>query len=407
MNDYGKFNSVNQKKQQIINRSLVIDLLRQEKLCSRADLAKLSGLKRATITYIVNEFMEYDLVVEDGLLSSSKGRRSIGIRINGEKYRTIGVMITRDYYSLGMIGLSGEVFGTETYEVKKDMPGEVIIDNISKKIKAMIARESECEVLAIGVAVPGPYKKDGDKLAFVTNLLGWQNIKIYERMQSHFDIPVFVENDANAGVCAQQWFRKKKSEQQDIVYIVAGQGIGCGIIMNGEVQHGDMGGAGELGHTSINYMGPKCECGNHGCLEKYCSSIAVMERVRERLSNCENSVLSQDSDFDDFVNAVRQGDTLAKEEYIFACECLAVGIVNLINMINPSDVIIGDILSDVDPDMMLEIIRNKVMESITPFVSESLTIEYNKLKYNPILIGAGAIAAQNVLENPLGYMKKQ
>lgn len=85
---------------------------RREKICSRAKLAKLSGLKRATITYIINDFMKYGLVLEDGLLESKRGRHSIGIRINGEKYRTIGVMITREYYSLGMMGLSGEVFQT-------------------------------------------------------------------------------------------------------------------------------------------------------------------------------------------------------------------------------------------------------------------------------------------------------
>ena len=406
MSEYGRYDSVNQKKQQIINRSLVIDFLRQEKLCSRANLAKLSGLKRATITYIVNEFMEYDLVVEDGLLNGDKGRRSIGIRINGEKYRTIGVMITRDYYSLGMMGISGEVFLTETFKVAKEMPGTAVIEEIKKSIQAMIAKEKESQVLAICVAVPGPYKKETDSLAFITNLLGWENIEIHRLMQEGFDIPVFVENDANAGVCAQQWFRKKKTEQKDIVYIIAGQGIGCGIILNGELQRGSMGGAGEIGHTSINFQGPKCECGNRGCLEKYCSSIVVMENIKERLAGGEASVLNLQSDFDDFKEAVRAKDALAIDEYRKACEYLSVGIVNLVNQLNPKDVIIGDVLADIAPDMMLEIVRSRVKESLAPFVWKDLNIEVSHLEYNPILMGAGAIAAQNVLENPIGYMKK-
>lgn len=221
MSRFGKYDSVNQKKQQMINRALVIDLLRQEKLCSRADLAKLSGLKRATITYIVNEFMEYDLIVEDGILNGKKGRRSIGIRINGEKYRTIGVMITREHYSISMMGLSGEVFFIESYAVNKAMHVENVIEEIKEKIRVMIDREKDCHVLAVCVAVPGPYKKHGDRLAYVTNLFGWENIEINRCMQEGIDIPVFVENDANAGVFAQQWFRKKKKEQQNIVYIVA------------------------------------------------------------------------------------------------------------------------------------------------------------------------------------------
>lgn len=399
-----KYESVNQKKQQIINRSLVINLLRQEKICSRADLAKLSGLKRATITYIINEFMEHDLIVEDGLLHANKGRRSIGIRINGEKYKTIGVMITREYYSLGMIGLSGDVFYTETYQVPRDMSGEHVLEQLKNHIEQMCIKEKNSRVLAICVAVPGPYKREGDQLAFVTNLLGWENIKIHEKLQEGFDIPVFVENDANAGVCAQQWFRKRKSDQKDIAYIVAGQGIGCGIIMNGNLQHGCMGGAGELGHTSINFMGPKCECGNHGCLENYCSSIALMKNIKNRIMLGEASMLNEEFDFEDLKAAVKAHDMIAVDEYRKACECLAVGIINLVNQINPSDVIIGDLLTEIQPQMMLEIIKKKVLESLPPFVSNSLIIECDQLPYNPILLGAGAIAAQKVMGDPISYM---
>lgn len=406
MQDYNKYASVNQEKQQYINRSLVIDLLRQEKLCSRADLANLSGLKRATITNIINEFMEYDLVVEDGLLDGAKGRRSIGIRINGRKYRTIGVMVTRQYYSIGMMGISGEVYRTKTHKFEKGMDAVRMIEEMKTGIRDMMEAEKESQVLAMGIAVPGPCKREGDKMIFVTNLVGWDGIEVSMRMNQDFDIPVFIENDANAGVCAQHWFRKKKPDQQNIAYVVAGQGIGCGMILNGELQKGSLGIAGEMGHTSINFAGPKCECGNRGCLEKYCSSIAVMQRIRDRMEKGENSMLEPDADFEDFKNAVRQGDPMAKEEYGRACELLAVGVVNMVNQINPSDVIIGDILTEVDPPALLEIVRRKVKEIVRPLVWENLTIELDQLEYNPIMIGAGVIAAQKVFENPISYMKK-
>ena len=406
MQGYNKYASVNQEKQQHINRTLVIDLLRQEQLCSRADLAKLSGLKRATITNIINEFMEYDLVVEDGLLDGAKGRRSIGIRINGQKYRTIGVMVTRQYYSIGMMGLSGEVYRSETYQVARGMDANAILESVKASVQAMINEETKGQVLAVGMAVPGPYKGEGDKVIYVTNLVGWDGIELYTRMKKDFDIPVFIENDANAGVCAQYWFRKKKSEQPNLAYVVAGQGIGCGIILDGKLLKGSLGIAGEMGHTSINFAGPKCECGNRGCLEKYCSSIAIMNRVRERLERGEASLLRQDSGFREFAEAVRKGDVLARDEYRKACEFLAIGVVNMLNQINPSDVVIGDILAEVEPEMLLEIVRMKVKEIVRPLVWDNLTIELNQLEYNPILIGAGVIAAQKVFEDPFSYMKK-
>ena len=406
MQENNKYASVNQEKQQHINRSLVIDLLRQEKLCSRADLANLSGLKRATITNIINEFMEHELVVEDGILDGAKGRRSIGIRINGQKYRTIGVMVTRQYYSIGMMGISGEVYQTQIHRMNGGMNAKAMLKAIKSNIRSMIEKEKEGKVLAIGFAVPGPYKVEDDKMIFVTNLVGWDELEISMCMKQDFDIPVFIENDANAGVCAQYWFRKRKTDQQNIAYIVAGQGIGCGMILNGELQRGSLGIAGEIGHTSINFMGPRCECGNRGCLEKYCSSIAIMQRIRDRLETGEYSILGPDATFEEFQEAVRQGDLMAREEYGRECELLAVGVVNMVNQINPSDVIIGDILTKVNPSMLLKIVRQKVKEIVRPLVWENLTIELDQLEYNPIMIGAGVIAAQNVFENPISYMNK-
>ena len=183
MQENNKYASVNQEKQQHINRSLVIDLLRQEKLCSRADLANLSGLKRATITNIINEFMEHELVVEDGILDGAKGRRSIGIRINGQKYRTIGVMVTRQYYSIGMMGISGEVYQTQIHRMNGGMNAKAMLKAIKSNIRSMIEKEKEGKVLAIGFAVPGPYKVEDDKMIFVTNLVGWDELRdfhVYE-----------------------------------------------------------------------------------------------------------------------------------------------------------------------------------------------------------------------------------
>ncbi len=406
MKEYSRYVSINQEKQQKINRALVINLLRQEKLCSRADLANLSGLKRATITNIINEFMEYDLVVEDGILDGSRGRRSIGIRVNGQKYRTIGVMITRQYYSIGMMGISGEVYTTQTYQIEKGRNPDRVIEEMKNNIREMIESAQDSRILAMGIAVPGPYERCGDKMVFATNLAGWDGIEIAMHMKKDFDIPVFVENDANAGVCAQLWFHEGRLSQQNIAYVVAGQGIGCGIILNGELQKGSIGIAGEIGHTSINYQGPQCECGNRGCLEKYCSSIAVMNSIRERLEKGEASVLGMNAKFQDFAEAVRQGDAVAQDEYRKACEFLAMGIVNMINQINPSEVIIGDILTEVEPELLLKIVRHKVKEIVRPMVWEHLKIELSHLEHNPIMIGAGVIAAQEVFENPISYMKK-
>ena len=109
MNEYNTRKSINQEKSQLINRALVLDLLRQEGICSRATLSQLSGLKQATITNIINEFIACGLVIETGLMSGSKGRRSIGISLNDQKYKVIGIRMTRSAFYLCLAGLSGKL----------------------------------------------------------------------------------------------------------------------------------------------------------------------------------------------------------------------------------------------------------------------------------------------------------
>ena len=397
-------NGIGQSEQHRLNRAIVIELLRRKKICSRADLSKASGLKRPTITNIINDFIGCGLVVEDGILSSDRGRRSIGLRVNGYQYRVIGVLVTRKYYQIGMMGLSGEMYEDKVWPIDEMDDALTIIENIKRNIKLMIDTDGDARVLSIGIALPGPYKREKGEMVFVTNLVGWEFIPVHSKLQEGFDIPVIIENDANAGAYAQYWCYNKEDASRDLVYIVAGQGIGCGIISNGEILRGATGSAGEIGHTTINCSGGKCECGNYGCLETYCSLIALEKNVEERVQKGHETSLSEGFTLNELGKAIQTGDPVAREEFIKACEYFAVGIVNMINQINPEKVIIGDQLIDLDSYTMIEIVRAKVKETVRPLIWESLKIELNELENNPILMGAGAVAAQRVYENPLYYM---
>ena len=400
-------NGINSEIQQKINRALVIDLLRKEGVCSRAKLAGTSKLRRTTITKIINDFIGCGLVIETGILSGEKNRRSIGIKLNGEQFRVLGVMLTRETYYLLTMGLSGEVFDIKQYPIREDENVQKIIAGMKKSIHKIVDNTEEFETLAIGFAMPGPYKRDQGDLVFVSNLSGWDGIHIYRELQEAFSIPVLIENDANAGAFALLWDEKEKTQNKNLIYIVAGQGIGCGVVVNGEILTGEIGLAGEIGHTSINFEGPRCECGNIGCLETYCSTIAVGKKIRECIRRKEKTVLTERFTWADFVRAVNEGDAVACREYRLACRYLAVGVVNVINQLNPGVVVIGDQLAQVAPDLMRQIITDHVNETIRPLVLEGLKIEIDTSKVNPIMIGAAAIAAQTVLADPFGFVGKE
>ena len=168
--------------------------------------------------------------------------------------------------------------------------------------------------------------------------------------------------------------------------------------------NGVKGMGGEVGHASIRFEGPRCGCGNRGCLEMYCSLLALQKRVTACISKGEDTCLGPGFTLDELERAVRGQDPVALREYVRVCEYLAVGIVNLVNQLNPQIVIIGDRLAEMAPDLMLETVRAKVHDTVRPLVWEALHIEINRLEHNPILVGAGAIAAQQVFVNPLSYI---
>lgn len=399
--------SINQERQQQINRTLILNLLRKKGLCARVDLARLSGLRGATITNIINEFIQADFVIEEGLLTGSKGRRSIGIKINGAKYKVLGIKLARRSYGLSILGMDNQLYKAKQFSFSKMTEAKDMIAEVRENAKKIIAEE-EGEVLAIGVAVPGPYKKRNGKLVFMTNSAGFENVDILDEIQKGFDIPVFIENDANAGVVAEQWKYDEQSEypEENIVYVVAGEGIGCGIISKGELLRGDSDTAGEIGHCSINFEGPVCECGNRGCLEMYCSMGVLNKNIRSRMEKSDDTILEPDFSYGELKAAIAKKDTLAVEEYLKVCEFLGIGIVNIINQINPGSIIIGDLLAELDKEIFINTVQKAVQQRVRKSIWETLRMETSTIGEDAILVGAGLIAVERICEDPFAFVKK-
>ena len=398
---------INYEVQQRANRALVINLLKKEGTCSRACLADLSGLRRATITNIINEFIACDLVVETGKLSGESGNRCIGIRINGKTFRVIGAMITRKSYSILSMGLSGKVYDVISYPIQKGERVQEIIKRIIEAIRKLIKDSEECEILAICIAIPGPYKQKSDEVIFVSNYNQWDGVRISKELQEAFPVPVIIENDANAGAYSMLWNINKRFECENLVYILAGQGIGCGVIINNNIVIGKDGFAGEIGHISIKLDGNPCECGNVGCLETYCSTIVFEKRLLECIKNNEKTILREDFTWNDVIDAMNQGDEIVCREYKAICTYLAAGVAMVIGQLNPEMVVIGDQLTQVQPELMYEIIMEYIQKRIRPAILADFKLVIDKSEINPVLTGAAAIATQKVLENPLKFVKNK
>lgn len=376
-----------------MNRSLVVRLLRKKKICSRAELAHASGLKQSTITNIVNEMISWGLVVETGMIGGKKGRRSIGIRLNSEFYKIIGIRLTRTKIMVGLYDLEGNEYSFDERSINSGDGSAIALQKMKEMITEAIDTNQIGKIYAIGLATPGPLFRNEGRIALMTYFPGWEKINIQEELMQVYGLPVYIEHDANAGGMARWSFGEDQQDHGVLIFVTAGQGVGAGIIIDGAVYRGALGIAGEIGHMSIDYNGPRCECGHKGCLELYCSTSALIKQLGNKYTSIQS-----------ICEAIKAGDTIAEEAVRKAAWYLGFGLVNVVNVYNPSRIVIGDEFSAVGK-LLLDTVSEVITENVLPDVRKRLHIELAPpSEKDYMLFGAVAIAIDNLFAQPSLYL---
>ncbi|ANE48702.1 hypothetical protein SY83_03555 [Paenibacillus swuensis] len=377
---------------QEMNRSLVIRLMRKRQVCSRAELTQASGLNQSTITNIINELISWGLVVETGIIDGKKGRRSIGIKLNSEPYKIIGIRLARKFISVAMYDLEGNEYSLKQITINTLDSSVTAFENMKKLIAETIEMNTTGQVMAIGIATPGPLFRNEGRIALMTFFPGWEKINIQEDLANTFGIPVYIEHDAKAGAMAHWWFDEPHQDHGVMIYVAAGQGVGAGIVVDGKVFQGSLGIAGEIGHMSIDYNGPKCECGHQGCLELYCSTSALLKSLNKE----HTSLRSVWKDLKD-------KDATTEEAVRKAAWFLGFGLVNIVNIYNPDRIIIGDEFSAAG-DLLIDTISKTIKENVLPDISNRVKVELSSFEQDDILIGSATIAIDSILNQPSSYL---
>lgn len=390
---------------QEMNRYLVIQLLRTKGICSRAELAKESGLKQATITNIVNDFIRWGLVKETGIIDGKKGRRSIGIALNSEGYKVIGVRLARKSFTVGLFDIGGTEYSIEKIPIKTTDGTLAAFNKMKQAIEKMISGCDQGTVLGIGLALPGPFIRNEGRIALMTEFPGWENLLIHEELEKAFQLPVFIEHNANVGALAEWWLGSYRRDAGTMVYIAAGQGMGAGVIIDGKIFRGATGTAAEIGHMSIAFDGPKCECGNKGCLELYCSTLALIREVQKMIDLYPRSILRKNSSLDEIFQAINLGDELANKAFYKIAKYLGVGLVNVINAYNPNSIIIGDEMAR-GGVKLLQIVKNTIQEHVLMSIYEKTDIQLSTFTNDSVLLGVSAYAADEILRKPSMLLKE-
>lgn len=392
---------VNQEDIQRINRTLLLQLMQKEGECSRVHLSRITGLKQATITNIINDFIKWRLVVETGFLNGKKGRRSIGIALNRNAYGVLGLRLSRRSISIALFDLSGSLLYKKRVALKKGNGPVKSMGIMADLVQEVLSKTTDRKVLAIGIAIPGPYLVRERRIIIMTEEEpGWEKIFIDKELEEKFHIPVFLEHDADAAAYCQMRYNNCIDSEKPLAYIAVGQGIGAGIIVNGQVYKGELGTAGELGHLSIDMNGPKCKCGNRGCLERYASSTAFTYAVNKRLQA--KAPLS----FEEVKHLTQEGNQICLEEYKKACDMLAVGLASFIYILNPGTIILGDDMTHVCPELLMESIHTVLKRRLLTELYEGVDIQLSKIE-NSMLHGAGIIAIGKIFNDPERFLSEE
>ena len=252
------------------------------------------------------------------------------------------------------------------------------------------------------MAVAGPYLRYERRIGILTESRGWPQIDLVDEMEKAFHLPAFVEHDANAGVMGEWLYGGLEDRDNCIVDVLTGDGIGAGVMVGGKLLFGNNGIAGQFGHISINVQGPRCLCGNYGCLELYSSAYALVRNAKAHLTDHPESVLHETEEID--CKAIFDGaaadDAYCAELIEELGHNLGYGIVNLINAYDPKYIVIDGLYARLGGGRLMSAIQEIVRERVLPEVYQNLSIFYSRLAVYSVLQGAAAIAANKLLSDP-------
>ena len=318
-----------------INRQIVLNYVREREPISRAEISRETALQRSTISAIVEDLKAEGLIEEVGEGESTGGRRPTLLKLRTADAIAIGVAITPTCTTVATSDLAGRIIDQEKFLTDPNPDntlGQVI--NLVRKF----SRKNKGSIEAVGVCLPGLVDPSTGNALYIP-YFKWREVPISEVISTAVGLPVVIDNDANSIALAELWFgRPEVNYARDFIMVLVAEGVGTGIIFDGQVYRGQRGAAGEFGHMVVGTHAPvPCSCGNDDCWEAFSSERAAVARYL-RLTSC--SVTDQIF-FPEVVERALGGEANAKAALVETARYLGVGISNLILGFSPEVVVVG------------------------------------------------------------------
>jgi len=386
-----------------INRQIVLNLVRTKQPVSRADLSRLMNTRRGAVSLIVNGLIADGILFEGATGEAPRGRKPKFLYIDSRKRCVVAVDVrpTRTFVMVTNL-LAEPVVGISSFPTLPE-PAR-FVKMLAGRIRNLLAahRElGECE--GIGLAVPGMVDLTGSRLVFAPRL-GWHDVALRDMLARETGLPVQMENSGRACALAQVWdTRGEGATSGDLVFVSVSDGLGVGIVVNGEVMRGRHNAAGEFGHVSLNTDGPLCACGASGCWEAYVSNLATLSRYFGRELSPRKPIPAEIASFtvDDLIARARGGDGKAVAALQATAHYLGLGLASVVNAVDPSRVFLsGEIIAawDLLHATVEQAFAQRVLAAATPpiEITPLFAPDHPRLRGAAALITAPLFAAPRV-----------
>jgi len=383
------------------NRAMVVRHLLLEGQTSRVAVGAATGLSPATITTVINGLLEDGSIIELGLTEPENGRPRTLLGLNRNAAWVLGADVGEAAVTVGLFDLDLNRLGEKRFPFSgRRIDPVVVMQSITEGARDLL---DQCQappspLLGLGLGVPGIVQTttnpDGSFSRLVhAQVVGWDAVT-FDRLTDILHVPVLVDNGAKTTTLAEHWFGAIRG-CDDAVMVLIGAGAGAGIISNGALLRGSSASAGEWGHTKISMDGPRCRCGARGCVETFVGAAAVLQAWRgiEAVKDGEEAPA-----VDQLFEAARHDDYRANRAVDDLVEHLGVALSNLVNLYNPSKVVLGGWFGDIIATNLLDRVTDAVRASSLDQPGAEVAIERSTLGHDGITLGAATLMVEQFIE---------
>ncbi|MCS7463978.1 ROK family protein [Paenibacillus doosanensis] len=354
------------------SKTAILQMLRVHGPMSRIELTQQTDLSRATISVTINELIELGLVHETELRQSTGGRPATNLELVPYSHIILGADLNHQTWTLGAFDLLGNTIEKRRIPFSPLTP-EAAVSALVQELPDFIKQLDKTPIPLLGIGVPGLVDTHNGLLRS-SAVMGWQQVELGALLENALGWPTAVLNRSRARGLSECRYGAGK-DYRHMIYIGIDSGIGAGIYVNRELIHGALGGAGEIGHTTVDADGPLCPCGNTGCLQMLSAAPAMELEARRLLRLGSPSSLHHHPGFDlqmlkaeDICHAAEQGDELAIQVVNHAATYLGITMANLVNLLNPEAIILGGTIpkeSTVYVQSAIKMMRQRAMGQLS------------------------------------------